>query len=112
MGDQRPVVAVAGDGGLGQYLMEFTTLIKYEMNVKVIVLNNSELGKISKEQRAGDWPVWQTSLANPGFAEFAESCGGKGIKVTEPQDLDAAMQELFAIEGPALLEVITDVSLL
>ncbi|MEL7532136.1 MAG: thiamine pyrophosphate-dependent enzyme [Bacteroidota bacterium] len=110
--DQRPVVAVAGDGGLTQYLGEITTLVKYQMPIKLIVLNNSELGKISKEQRAGDWPVYQTSLVNPSFAAFAESCGAKGINVKEPSELEVAMQALFAHEGPAVLEIITDVSLL
>ena len=44
-----------------------------------VLLNNDELGKISKEQRAGHWPVWQTSLRNPDFAAFATSCGGLGL---------------------------------
>lgn len=110
--DERPVVAVAGDGGFTQYLGELTTIVKYKMPIKLIVLNNSELGKISKEQRAGDWPVYQTRLVNPSFATYAESCGAKGIKVTDPSELDSAMQALFAHDGPALLEIITDVSLL
>jgi hypothetical protein len=41
--------------------MEFTTAVKYGMNITHILLNNGELGKISKEQRgrmAGEWPVW------------------------------------------------------
>ncbi len=75
VGNKRPVVAVAGDGGLCQYLAEITTLVKYGMPVKLIVLNNHELGKISKEQRAGEFDVWKTSLSNPNFAEFANSCG-------------------------------------
>lgn len=112
VGQERPVVAVAGDGGLAQYLSEITTLVQYRMNVKVIVLNNSELGKISKEQRAGDWPVWKTQLTNPSFADFATSCGARGLRVEKPTELDAAMQALFATAGPALLEIITDVSLL
>ncbi|MEM7370449.1 MAG: thiamine pyrophosphate-dependent enzyme [Bacteroidota bacterium] len=112
VGDQRPVVAVAGDGGFGQYMTEFTTLVKYNMPVKVILINNSELGKISKEQRAGEFSVWQTSLHNPNFAEFATSCGGLGIRVSQPAELDAAMQQLFAHDGPGLLEVMSDVSLI
>ncbi|MEM7659687.1 MAG: thiamine pyrophosphate-binding protein [Bacteroidota bacterium] len=112
VGDERPIVAVAGDGGLGQYLMEFTTLVHYGMNVKLIVLNNSELGKISKEQRAGDWPVWQTSLVNPHFAAFAASCGGWSKRIDQPEEVADAMRELFAQDGPGLLEIITDVDLL
>jgi len=110
--DQRPIVAVAGDGGFCQYLSEITTLVKYEMPVKMVVLNNNELGKISKEQRAGGWDKWATNLVNPDFSEFAESCGATAFKVTQKDDLTDAMMQLFEQDGPALLEVCTDVKLI
>ncbi len=110
--DSRPVVAVAGDGGLCQYLAEITTLVKYEMPIKLIVLNNNELGKISKEQRAGEFEVWQTSLSNPNFAEFARSCGAWGKRVEKTKDIKDVMKEMFESEGPAVLEIITDVELI
>ena len=112
VGDSRPVVAVAGDGGLCQYLAEITTLVKYNMPVKLIVLNNHELGKISKEQRAGEFDVWKTSLSNPNFAEFAESSGAWGKRVVKQDNLKEAMKTLFEQPGPAVLEVITDVNLI
>jgi len=67
----RKVISVSGDGGFGQYLAELNTAVKYGMDITHILLNNNELGKISKEQRAGDWDVWQTSLHNPDFAEYS-----------------------------------------
>ncbi|MEM8847116.1 MAG: thiamine pyrophosphate-binding protein [Bacteroidota bacterium] len=112
VGDSRPVVAVAGDGGLCQYLAEITTLVKYNMPVKLIVLNNHELGKISKEQRAGEFDVWKTSLSNPNFAEFAVSCGAWGKRVEKQEDVKKEMKTLFEQPGPAVLEVITDVNLI
>jgi pyruvate oxidase len=108
----RPVVAVTGDGGFGQYAMELTTAVKYRIPVKHVLLNNNALGKISKEQLAGDFPVWHTSLVNPEWAAFARECGAVGIRVTERSQLDAAMAELFAADGPALLCVEQDVELL
>ncbi|MEO1652171.1 MAG: thiamine pyrophosphate-binding protein, partial [Bacteroidota bacterium] len=112
VGDSRPVIAVAGDGGFCQYLAELTTAVKYKMPIKLILLNNSELGKISKEQRSGEFDVWATSLSNPHFADYAKGCGALGIRVTERSELDKAMQEVLAHPGPALLEVITDVALI
>ncbi len=112
VGNDRPVIAVAGDGGLCQYLAEFTTLVKYNMPIKLIVLNNNELGKITKEQRAGGWDKWATDLVNPNFAAYANSCGGVGIEVTQEADLQTAMQQLFDNDGPGLLEVKTDVKLI
>lgn len=108
----RPIVAVTGDGGFAQYMGEVTTAVKYGMPIKHILLNNSELGKISKEQRAGEFDVWQTSLRNPNFAAYAESCGALGLRVQDIEDLDGAMARLFAHKGPACLEVITDVGLI
>ena len=61
----RPIGCVTGDGGFGQYMGEFTMAVKYGMNITHILLNNNELGKISKEQRAGEWQVRQTCLQNP-----------------------------------------------
>jgi len=104
----RKVVSISGDGGFGQYPMDFTTAVKHGMDITHILLNNSELGKISKEQRAGEWPVWETALHNPSFAAFARLCGGHGARVTEAKDLDTAIGEALAHNGPALVEVITD----
>jgi thiamine pyrophosphate-dependent acetolactate synthase large subunit-like protein len=108
----RKVVSVSGDGGLGQYLAELTTAVRYDMDLTHVVLNNSELGKISKEQRAGNWDVWQTSLHNPNFAELAGLCGLEGIRVTEASQLDDALKQALAHPGPALVEVLTDASLI
>ena len=112
VGDTRPVIAVAGDGGFCQYLAEITTAVKYNMPIKLILLNNSELGKISKEQRAGEFDVWATDLSNPNFADYANSCGALGIRVENKEDLEAGMQKVFAHDGPAMLEVISDVALI
>ena len=104
----RKVISVSGDGGLGQYLADFTTAVKYGMNITHIVLHNGELGKISKEQRAGEWDVWETSLHNPSFAAYAELCGGLGIRVEQPDQLEDALAKALSADGPALVEVMTD----
>lgn len=108
----RKVISVSGDGGFGQYAMEFTTAVKYGMNITHVLMNNSELGKISKEQKAAEFEVWQTSLVNPSFAGFARSCGGMGELVKTREELEAALAKAIAHEGPALIEVITDAELL
>ena len=107
----RQVVSVSGDGGLGQYMGELTTVVKYGMNITHVVLNNNELGKISKEQRSGNWDVWQTGLHNPDFSEYADLCGAKGIRVTDKESLDEALATALAHKGPALVEILTDAEL-
>ncbi len=108
----RPVIAVTGDGGFGQYPWEVTTAVKYGMNLTHVLLNNNEIGKISKEQRAGGWDVWQTKLVNPNHAEFVTSCGGLGIRVTDAAEIEAALARALAFEGPATVEIMTDADLI
>jgi len=108
----RPVVAITGDGGFGQYAWEVNTAVHAKMNLTHILLNNNELGKISKEQRAGKWDVWQTGLTNPNIADYVTSCGGLGIRVERAGDLDDAIGRALAHNGPATVEVMTDVDLI
>ncbi len=108
----RPIIAVTGDGGFGQYLGEFTTVVKYGMNITHVLLNNAELGKISKEQRDGEWPVWETDLTNPNFSEFARNCGGHGRRVTNRDELRVAIREALEYDGPAMVEVMADSALI
>src|SRR3954454_19975831 len=108
----RPIVAVTGDGGFGQYAMELTTAVKYGIPVKHVLLDNHALGKIAKEQLAGQFPVWHTSLVNPDWASYAELCGATGLRVDDRAQLDEAMAALFAASGPAMLCVQQDAELL
>jgi len=108
----RKVVSISGDGGFGQYLGDFNTAVKYNMNITHILLNNSQLGKISKEQRAGEWPVWQTDLHNPSFAAYANLCGGKGYRASDGERLIEALEEALSLDGPTLIEVMTDADLI
>ena len=108
----RPIFAVTGDGGFAQYMAELLTAVKHNMKITHVLLNNGQLGKISKEQRAGDWDVWQTSLHNPDFSKYAEICGALGIRVTDASQIDAALDAAAAHDGPALVEVVTDPDLI
>jgi thiamine pyrophosphate-dependent acetolactate synthase large subunit-like protein len=108
VGDERQIIGVSGDAGFGQYAMEVTTAVKYGMNITHVIMNNSELGKISKEQRAAELDVWQTRVHNPSFGEFAQLCGAWGTRVGRVDQLDAALRAALAHEGPAIVEVITD----
>ncbi len=108
VGDERKVIVVCGDGGFGQYLADFTTAVKYNMDILVVLLHNKELGKISKEQRDGEWDVWQTSLHNPNFAEFAKLCGGGGARVEKASQLKAAFAEGLKSKAPCIVEIMSD----
>ena len=104
---ERKIVAIAGDGGFGQYMAEFTTAVKYDMPIMLLLLNNDELAKISREQRAGHYHVWQTSLHNPNFAQYAELCGGLGLRVEKVDELRPALEKALAHDGPSIVEIVS-----
>jgi len=108
----RKVISISGDGGFGQYMGELLTAVKYGMNITHVLLRNDQLGKISKEQRAGDWEVWETSLQNPRFADYATLCGAKGLLVEKPGELGAALSEAIGHSGPSLVEIVADPELI
>ena len=110
-GGERPIVALTGDGGFGQYMAELLTAVKHGMNITHVLLNNGRLGKIAKEQRAGEWDVWETDLHNPDFSAYAELCGARGIRVERAGEIESALREALAYDGPALVEVMTDAEL-
>ena len=107
----RPIVAITGDGGFGQYLAELNTAVKYDIPITHVLLNNEQLGKISKEQRAAEWDVWQTALHNPELRRIRRVCGAHGARVTDASQLGDTLAAAFAHNGPALVEVMTDAEL-
>lgn len=112
VGTERQIVAVTGDGGFGQYAMELTTAVRHDMDITHVLLDNGELGKITKEQRSAQLDVWQTGLTNPDFAAFAELCGAQGRRVDQAAELDEALAAAFAHRGPSLVHVRSDPALL
>jgi thiamine pyrophosphate-dependent acetolactate synthase large subunit-like protein len=93
-------------------MVELLTAVKYDMNITHVLLRNDQLGKISKEQRAGDWEVWETDLHNPDFSEYAKLCGAHGARVTQVAELDDALATAIAHPGPALVEIVSDPELI
>ncbi len=71
-------------------------------------VTDSMLGKITKEQRAARFDVWQTSLHNPDFAEYARISGAPGIRVERADQLGAAPADALAHPGPAVVDVVAD----
>jgi len=105
---KRQVVCLTGDGGLTMVLGDFLTALKYELPVKVFVFNNKRLGMIMQEQKVEGYEGWQTELFDYSFADFAEHSGGLGIKVSEPSELERAVDEALKSTKPAIVDIDTD----
>lgn len=103
----RQVVALAGDGGLTMLFGELVTLIQNRLPVKLIVFNNSSLNFVELEMKAAGIVTFGTDLVNPDFAAVAQAMGMFGRRVTEPADLERAIADAFAHDGPAVIDVHT-----
>ncbi len=102
---ERPVIALCGDGGMTMLMGDLLTLVQEEIPVKLLIYNNSSLGFVEMEQRVEGMLDSYTSLKNPDFAALARTIGIEGTRVEAAGDLEGAMRDWLAAEGPALLDV-------
>ncbi len=105
---RRQVIAFVGDGGFSMLMQDFLTAVRYELPITVVIINNSKLGLITVEEETAGLPDFATELVNPDFAEFARLCGGEGYRVTEPGELDAALEKALASDKACVVDVLTD----
>jgi pyruvate dehydrogenase (quinone) len=103
----RQVISMSGDGGFSMMMGDFISLSQLGLPVKVIVLNNGTLGFVELEMKAGGFLDTAVELKNPNFAAMAEAMGVRGIRVENPQELEGALRDAFAHDGPALVDVVS-----
>jgi len=104
----RQVVCITGDGGFTMVMGDFMTAVKYELPIKIFLMNNKQLAMIMQEQKVENYPNWQTELQNCDFTNYAEACGGLGIKVEEPSELPEAVEKALATNKPVIVDINTD----
>jgi pyruvate oxidase/acetolactate synthase-1/2/3 large subunit len=105
---ERQVICTAGDGGFSMLMADFMTAVKNELPIKVFVFNNSELAMIRQEQLTENYPNYETELHSFDFAKYARNCGGIGIKVENPEELEGAVDEALKLDKPVIVDINTD----
>jgi pyruvate dehydrogenase (quinone)/pyruvate oxidase len=83
--------------------------VKYDLNIKIVVIKNNMLGQIKWEQMAflGN-PEFGCDLQPIDFAAVARACGGQGFSVTEPGQVAQTLQQAVATKGLALVDALVD----
>ncbi len=105
----RTVCIFVGDGGLQMTMQEYGTIMEYDLDVKIILLNNNYLGMVRQWQELFfDERYSETHLRNPDFIKVADAYNIKGRKVSKREDLDDAISEMLNHEGAYLLEVVVE----
>jgi len=104
----RQVIALCGDGGISMLLGDLMTISQYNIPAKIIIFNNRTLGMVKLEMQVAGYPEWQTDMKNPDFAKVAEAMNIKAWNVDECNNVKGTLQEAFAHDGPALVNIFTD----
>jgi acetolactate synthase-1/2/3 large subunit len=102
----RPVVAVIGDGGFQMTLQELGTIMQFDVNVKIIILNNNFLGMVRQwQQLFHDRRYSFVNITSPDFVTVAKGYGIAGKSISKREGLKAALSEMLEHKGAYLLEV-------
>ncbi|MEN1967031.1 pyruvate oxidase [Lentibacillus sp. N15] len=101
----KQVVGICGDGGFGMVMHDFVTAVKYNLPIKIVVLNNRKIGMIQYEQEEMGNLTYETDLGEVEFAEFAKSCGGDGFRIETYEEMATKMQQAFLSDKPAIIDV-------
>jgi pyruvate dehydrogenase (quinone) len=104
----RQVISLSGDGGFAMLMGDFLTLVQQKLPVKVVIFDNHVLGFVAMEMKANGFIDTGTSLVNPDFAAMARAIGVHAVRVEDPGELEGAIKEILAHDGPALLDVVTN----
>ncbi len=103
----RQVISLSGDGGFSMLMGDFLSLVQLGLPVKVVLYNNASLAFVAMEMKAGGYLDTGTDLSNPDFAAMAQAAGVLGMRVENPGDVEGAVREALAHDGPALVDVVT-----
>jgi len=110
----KPVVGFCGDGGFYYHIAELETARRHNINLVMIVNNNSSLNQeitlnkvaYNNQPRGGWTDMWTFTEVN--FAKIAEDFGCVGIRVEKPGDIGAAIKRGLAANRPVIIDVASD----
>ena len=107
----RAVVSLTGDGGFLFGASELATAVQHGINLVTVLFNNGAYGNVLRDQkRLFEGRQSGAELRNPDFQMFARSFGVPSWQVRDAAGLRGALKEALAANGPALIEVMTDIS--
>ncbi|EAR10604.1 thiamine pyrophosphate-dependent enzyme [Reinekea blandensis] len=100
----KPVVALAGDGGFAMTMTDLVTAVHYQLPMVIVILNNEKLGFIKLEQEAAGLPAFGIDLHNADFVAIAKACGADGQRVDHIDALDGVFTQAMASAKPFVID--------
>lgn len=101
----KTVVCITGDGSFQMGLHELATCMDYDLDVKIMILNNGYLGMVRQlQEKTCGGRYSQTKISNPDFLKLAESYGAKALRVKSAEKFDDALNVAFSSKGTFVLD--------
>jgi acetolactate synthase-1/2/3 large subunit len=107
----RNVVAVCGDGGFLMNSQELETSVREEIDLTVIILNDSSYGMIKWKQEGMGFEKWGLDYSNPDFIKYAESYGAKGYRPNSDEEFIQILEKSLKESGVKVIDLAVDYSL-
>ena len=104
----RQVISLSGDGGFTMMMGDMLTAVQQKLPIKIILFNNSSLGFVAMEMKAGGYLDTATDLQNPDFAAMAKVAGFTSFRVEDSTNLKETLTQALAHPGPVLVDVRTE----
>ncbi|MGG5252336.1 acetolactate synthase large subunit [Neobacillus sp. SM06] len=103
---EKMVVSIVGDGGFQMTMQELSVIQERKMPIKIIILNNGSLGMVRQWQEVFYEERYSESIlySQPDFVKLAESYQIRGVKIDTKEDLITALPEIFAYDGPIVVD--------
>jgi len=107
--ENRQVINVAGDGSFRMNLNELSTISRYNLPVKIVLMDNHSLGMVRQWQNMFyDERYSHTTLMDLDFGKIAESFGVKAFRMESEAEAEAVLKEAIAYDGPCLVHCVID----
>ncbi len=107
----KKVIAVCGDGGFMMNSQELETAVRLELNLVVIILNDSAYGMIKWKQEGMGFENFGLDYNNPDFVKYAESYGAHGHRPTSDENFKEVLSKCLNMDGVHVIDLAVDYSL-
>ncbi|AYO31851.1 hypothetical protein D2962_15675 [Biomaibacter acetigenes] len=105
---EKPVVAIVGDGGFGMNMAELETMVRENIPIIIIVMDDRILSLIRMNQERKGLVPYGVEFTNPDMVKLAESFGAKGYKVDNIKDFTHVLKSVVQTNKPVVIQAVVD----
>ncbi|MDE6138034.1 MAG: acetolactate synthase large subunit, partial [Candidatus Gastranaerophilales bacterium] len=106
---EKQIICITGDGSFQMNMAELAACVDYNLNIKVIILNNGYLGMVRQlQEKLCDCRYSETKISNPDFVTLAQSYNINALRVTNIDEITPALEKAFSTEGPFLIDFLVE----